>query len=243
VRIVALIPAFNEEDRIAATVKATRAIAGVDEVIVIADGSHDDTAQRATQADARCIRIRRRGFFATNVGKGGALEYVAPRTEDADIVLLLDADLGHSAAQAASLLTPLLDGRAAMSIASFPRPAGKAGFGLVKGLAARAIARSDLAMKRKKGLDATQGWLPDSPLSGQRALTQACLQAIRPFASGYGVEVAETIRALRAGFAVIEVPTTMTHAATGRNLAGFLHRGKQLFHVLRTLLFLKFEAR
>ena len=165
-----------------------------------------------------------------NVGKGAALNAGAKYCEDADIVLLLDGDLGSSASQADLLLKPLLEGTADMTIARFPRPTGKAGFGLVKNMARKEIA------KMGNGFDA------QAPLSGQRALTRACLDAVLPFASGYGVEVGLTIRALRQNFRLLEVETTMTHAATGRDLSGFIHRGKQFVHVWSALMELKHKG-
>jgi hypothetical protein len=143
--------------------------------------------------------------------------------------VLLDADLGATASQAALLLAPLLAGEADMSIATFPRPEGKAGFGTVMNLARWGITRYGGAF------DAT------APLSGQRALTRECFTTVRPFSAGYGVEVGLTIRALRAGFRLTEVPTTMAHAATGRDISGFVHRGKQFVHVAAALMRLSRE--
>ena len=74
-------------------------------------------------------------------------------------------------------------------------------------------------------------------------MTRACWERVTPFAFGYGVEVALTVRALRSGMTIVEVPTTMTHAATERNAAGFTHRGRQFLHVARALLRLTFEPR
>jgi len=223
--IAVLIPAHNEAERIADTVTAAGQIEGVTRVVVVDDSSSDDTAALAESAGAKVVRIW------NNVGKGAALETGAFRVENADIILLLDGDLGGSANEAAALLAPLLAGEADMAIAGFPRPQGKAGFGLVKGLARWGI--------RAMG----GGWIADAPLSGQRALTNACLQAVRPFATGYGVEVALSIRALRKGLRLVEVPTTMTHAATGRDVHGFVHRGRQFVHVALALLGLAFERR
>lgn len=223
--IAVLIPAHEEAERIGATVTAARAVPGVTRVVVVDDGSRDETALRAEEAGAKVVRLW------NNVGKGAALETGAMRIENADVILLLDGDLGSSAAQAALLLGPVLDGTADMAIAAFPRPAGKAGFGLVKGLARWGI-------RRLGGpFDAT------APLSGQRALTRECLAVCRPFATGYGVEVALTVRALRAGLRLREVQTTMTHAATGRDTAGFVHRGRQFVHVAIALVRLTFERR
>ena len=223
--VVALIPAHDEAERVGATVAAARSIAGVDRVIVIDDGSGDDTARVAEEAGAKVIRL------VTNVGKGAALDTGALRAEDADVLLLLDADLGTTATQGALLLAPVLSGNADMSIATFPRPEGKAGFGLVKGLARWGIARMG------RGFQAT------APLSGQRALTRAAVEKTRPFSTGYGVEVTMSIRALRAGLRLVEVPSTMSHAATGRDLSGFVHRGRQFLHVTMALLRMAFERR
>lgn len=221
--IAVLIPAHNEADRIAATVHAAYSIPGVSVCVVVDDASRDDTALIAEQAGAKVIRLE------FNVGKGAALETGAARVANADYILLLDGDLGETAEQGRLLLHPLLEGTADMAIAGFPRPAGKAGFGLVKRLARWGIARMG------------GGFLADSPLSGQRALTRECLESVRPFASGYGVEVALSVRALRAGLTLAEVPTSMTHAATGRDLAGFVHRGRQFVHVALALIRLASE--
>ena len=216
--ITALIPALDEAGTIAETVRAARAIPGVTRVIVIDDGSRDGTDRLAEEAGAKVVRL-----FGSH-GKGAALEFGAGRAEDADIVLLLDGDLGSAASQGELLLAPLLSNEADMAIAAFPRTEGKAGFGLVKGLARFGIERMG------GDFDAT------APLSGQRALTRSCLATVRPFSAGYGVEVGLTIRALRAGFRLVEVETTMSHAATGRDLKGFIHRGRQFVHVALALL-------
>ena len=223
--IAVLIPAYNEADAIADTVAAARAIPGVTRVVVIDDSSDDETAVCAEDAGAKVVRLR------NNVGKGAALEAGAMRVENADIIMLLDGDLGKTAEQGALLLAPVRTGEADMSIAAFPRPQNKAGFGLVKGLARRGIAAMG------------GGFEANAPLSGQRALSQACFQTVRPFASGYGVEVALTVQALRRGMRVLEVETTMAHAATGRDVAGFVHRGRQFVHVSIALVRLGFERR
>jgi hypothetical protein len=114
-------------------------------------------------------------------------------------------------------------------VAILPRPHGKAGFGLVKGLARWGI--------RRMG----NGFEAHAPLSGQRALNRRAIDVATPFAHGYGVEVALTIRVLRAGLRVLEVPTTMSHAETGRDLSGIVHRGRQFAHVARTLTRLAIE--
>jgi hypothetical protein len=97
-----------------------------------------------------------------------------------------------------------------------------------------------LARAGLRGLGA-RSFFATAPLSGQRALSRRALEVATPFAFGYGVEVALTVRALRAGLRVLEVPTRMSHDATGRDVAGFAHRGRQFLHVARALVRLALE--
>jgi hypothetical protein len=228
--VTVLIPAHDEAARIGATVTAALGIDGVTRVLVIDDASADATADLAAAAGAEVMRL------PSNVGKGAALDAGLARVRtDADVLMMLDGDLGESASQGALLLEPLLSGDADMSIAAFPRPAGKAGFGLVKGLSRFGI--------RTLGGKAGRSFAATAPLSGQRAMTRECWKRVTPFAFGYGVEVALTVRALRSGLPVVEVPTTMSHDATGRDAAGFAHRGRQFLHVARALARLALEER
>jgi hypothetical protein len=73
------------------------------------------------------------------------------------------------------------------------------------------------------------------PLSGQRAVTGAALTASRPLAPGFGMEVAMTIDAVRAGFRVREIAVPMRHVPSGGDLGGWLHRGRQGRDVLRAV--------
>jgi glycosyltransferase involved in cell wall biosynthesis len=214
-RVCAIVPAHNESGRIAATIVALRAIDDVSEILVVDDGSRDATATEAEHAGARVIRLGR------NAGKGGALERGVAAT-NAGILLLADADLRSSAANLRSILAPVIAGEADLAIAAPPRDGGPSGFGLVEGFA-------------RWGIERLAGRRMDRPLSGQRAVRRVVLDAVRGFARGFGVETAFTVDALRAGYRVIEVPCEITHARTGRDPAGFVHRGKQGFDVARAL--------
>ncbi|WP_031515133.1 glycosyltransferase family 2 protein [Desulfofalx alkaliphila] len=210
-----VIPAYNEGTRIYQTVLGAIKIPEVNEVVVVDDASQDDTAVKAQQAGARVIRLKK------NLGKGGALTR-GVQEASGDIILLLDGDLGETSYYGRELLLPVLEGAADMTVAKFPPSNKKAGFGLVKGLARRGI-------KHFAALEV------EAPLSGQRAMTRAVVNDVVPFASGYGVEVGLTIKVARLGYRVIEVPVPMAHAETGRNWAGFKHRGKQFIHVAKEL--------
>lgn len=221
VSATALVPAYNEADTISATVEAILSIKGVDRVVVIDDGSKDESATLAEKAGATAIRLPKNG------GKGAALQagatWLIRHGATPDIVLLLDGDLGTSAAEADNLLYPVAAGLADMTIGVLPTPPGSGGFGVVKDLARREI--------RERG----GGYNAQAPLSGQRALSRECFEAVLPFAQGYGVEVALTIRALKQDLRILEVMVEMQHRATGKNLSGFIHRGKQYLDVYRTI--------
>jgi hypothetical protein len=205
-RIVALVAARNEEATVGATVRALRTLA-LDEVVVVDDASTDATAASALGAGAAVIRIPR------HAGKGAAMEGALRRLPDADVWLFADADLGASAAGLGALLSACGHG-VDLAIAVLPPQEG-GGLGSVRRFAAWAI--------RRLG-----GGCTTAPLSGQRAITRACLSAARPLAPGFGVETAMTIDVMRAGFRVEEIAVPgLTHRATGRGVRGFVHRGRQ----------------
>ncbi len=89
-RLTVLIPAFNEERAIEPVVRSVLALCAdfVDEVIVIDDGSSDNTAQISEAAGARIVRHRR------NKGYGAALK-TGIRASQTEFVLTMDSDGQH----------------------------------------------------------------------------------------------------------------------------------------------------
>ncbi|WP_406297564.1 glycosyltransferase [Embleya sp. NBC_00888] len=221
-----VIPAYDEAQRISATVEAARSIGGVDLVVVVDDGSTDDTGTAARAAGAVLARHGR------NRGKAAAMETGAAVVAAIDVregreqprhLLFLDADLERTAAAAAPLIDPVRAGTAAMTIAVLP-PQLRAGGG--RGFVVRA-ARDGIA--RACGFTATQ------PLSGQRCLTREAFEAALPLAAGFGVETGLTIDLVREGFAVEEVEVELHHRVTGTDFAAQRHRARQYAHVARAL--------
>jgi len=215
-RIAVLIPAYNEQESIEETVKAALAMPGIEEVIVIDDGCEDETPFIAHEAGARVVQLERR------LGKGAALNAGLAET-DADIILMIDADLGPTAAETHRLLEPVMAGHADMSIAIMRAPPGhRGGFGFVMRL-------SRWAVRRYGGAEFT------APLSGQRAVRRKVLEDVGGFENGFGVETALTIDALRKGYRIVEVPLPLTHRLTRRDWAGFAHRARQFYDIVRAI--------
>lgn len=208
-----VIPAKDEALRIAATVTAAYTIPSVTTVVVVDDGSTDDTARVAQAAGALVIRHPR------NRGKAAAMTSGALAVQD-DVLLFLDADLGATASEGALLLAALAD--ADCAVAAVPPAPGAGGHGFVVRLARDGIAKRT-------------GWTPACPLSGQRAITRAAFRAAMPLAYGFGVETAMTIDLLRHGFHVVEVETAMAHRVTGTKPRDQWHRAKQFVHVALAL--------
>jgi hypothetical protein len=234
-----VVPAKDEAPRIGATVAALVASPGVAAVVVVDDGSSDDTSTRARAAGADVVRHSR------NRGKGAALETGAARlavlqaarsAEDASPgpageaptvqpwpLLFVDADLAGTSANALVLAAPVLAGEADLAIAVLP-PQARAGGG-----------RGFVVRLARRGIVRATGWTPTQPLSGMRCLTREAFEAARPLARGWGVETAMTIDLLAAGYRVVEVPCDLQHRVTGSDLRGQVHRLRQYRDVARGL--------
>ncbi len=224
--VVAVVPAYNEADRVGGTVVALRSIPEVRGVLVVDDGSGDPTSAQALTCGAAVIRIE------ANLGKGGALNagVAALRARvrrgamrPPRALLLADADLGPSAAGLRPLIRPVLTGRADLAIGDLPSQEGSGGFGIAMRLARFGI-------RRFGGIDVRE------PLSGQRAVAWSALGALYPFAGRFGVEIAMTIDALTAGLQVAEIKVDVGHRATAINAAGVTHRFAQARAITRELL-------
>jgi glycosyltransferase involved in cell wall biosynthesis len=208
---VAIVPAFNRADTVGATVTALRTVPDVLDVIVVDDGSRDRTAAAAAAAGARVVELAR------NRGKAAAVAAGVAASGAPDVYLLIDADLGESAALAGDLLHPVALGDADMTIAVFDVPDGRSGFGLVKRFAARVL-RSETGLEHAE------------PLSGQRAVRGPLMRSLR-LAPGFGLEIGLTLDAADRGARISEVEIGFAHRQTGRDLSGFAHRARIGRHV------------
>jgi len=188
--IVAGIPAVNEERAIARII--VRASKHVDRILVVDDGSKDDTALIAERLGATVIRHER------NLGKGAALRACLDwgKRSGADVLVTLDADGQHDPEAIPSLVDPVIRGEADVVIGS--RKLSKE-MPTVRRLGARLLDRAT-GVKAK-------GAIVDSQ-SGYRAYSRAALEKVTAAEYGMGVDSEVLMRASDAGLRILEVPVS-----------------------------------
>jgi glycosyltransferase involved in cell wall biosynthesis len=109
-KTVAVIPAYNEEFTVGSIVALTRRY--VDEVVVVNDGSKDNTAWVAEKAGAVVVSNR------SNRGKGFALKQGFERavSDGGEVIITLDADGEHHPKDIPKLIKPVLDGECDVTV-------------------------------------------------------------------------------------------------------------------------------
>jgi cellulose synthase/poly-beta-1,6-N-acetylglucosamine synthase-like glycosyltransferase len=103
-KIVTIIPAYNEEKRIGLVIDSVNDCSLVNEVFVVDDGSTDKTTEIATQKGATVIELDE------NVGKGGAMQKGIEKALDTDLIAFIDADLiGFKPNHLEDMINPFLN--------------------------------------------------------------------------------------------------------------------------------------
>ncbi|MET0727324.1 MAG: glycosyltransferase family 2 protein [Acidimicrobiales bacterium] len=215
---LAIVPAFNEMETIGSTLHRLKAaLPGLD-VLVIDDGSDDDTARIARAAGAMVVQL------PYNLGIGGALRtgFRFAQRRRYDWAVQVDADGQHDPEQLRALLSPLHDG-ADLVVGS--RFATGSGTYEVRGVRRRAMSLLRITLRVLLGRSFTD------TSSGFRAFSPRCLDY---FARSYPAEYMESVEALLmacyAGLHVVEVPVTM-HQREGGVASN--RRWRLIYHYLR----------
>ncbi|MGY4690226.1 glycosyltransferase family 2 protein [Salibacterium sp. K-3] len=210
-----IIPAFNEEKHIRATIQAVRKGGWAQEIIGVNDGSSDRTGRLMEHYCDTAVS------FIKNHGKSAAVKagWLAARGE---VIVTLDADLGESAVHGKTLLKPILEESADLVIGTV-QTEGKAGMGLVK-------KRVQHVLKERCGFTL------EMPLSGQRAFLRRHLPVFQHIqADRFALETMMNLHAYQSGLSIQEIDVPFTHEGKGSGLSGFIHRGRQWLEVERCL--------
>jgi glycosyltransferase involved in cell wall biosynthesis len=186
--VVAVVPALDEAATIAGVVAG--AAEACDEVVVVDNGSTDDTAARAEGAGARVVREPRRGYGAACLA--GALA-----ADPAAVLIFLDGDGSDDPGALPAVSAPVVAGRADLVLGS--RALGRREPGAVLGhqmAANRAMAR---LVRFVWGARVTD-------LGPLRAIARRDLLALGMRSRTYGWPLEMVVKAARAGLRVTEVP-------------------------------------
>ena len=187
-RVVVVIPAVDEEEAIARVVSEVPPV--VEQVIVVDNGSRDDTAARARAAGARVIREPRRGY-------GQACLAGIAAAPEADVYAFLDGDHSDYPEQLPALLAPILAGEADLVVGS--RRLGRLAPGAHPWHAVLGTRLCVALMNRLIGTEATD-------LGPFRAITAPALRQLDMRERSFGWTVEMQVKARRRGLRVREVP-------------------------------------
>ena len=181
-KVSVIIPAFNEEETVGKVIKVISNVSYVDEIIVVNDGSTDNTESEAVMAGAKVIN------HEVNKGKGEAL-YTGYMNAECDIIAFIDADIYNlTSKKVEAMIKPILDGKTDITKTKFARESGR-----VTELTAKPLLNfffPEISFEQ--------------PLSGQFAAKKEVLKRIN-FEKDYGVDVGIVIDADVLGISITEV--------------------------------------
>jgi len=220
-RVLAVVPAYNEEGNLPAVLAELRAQPGVD-VVVVNDGSRDRSSEvaRATGAVVVDLPVNSGMFCAVQTGFRYALRHGYP------IVVQVDADGQHDPCGVDELVRPILE----------------QGIDLVIGSRFRGQVTYRMPLARRVGT-ALFGWLTSLAV-GQRITDTTCgfraygPAVVRLFATETSFEFRDAIGLVmlhRGGFTMTEVPVVVRPRASGRSSIGSLLSLVYPFHYLLAL--------
>jgi len=209
--VTVVIPAFEEAEAIATVVGAMRSAAAWREVIVVDDGSADETAAIATSAGARVIR------HPYNKGNGAAVK-TGIREAAGKYVLIVDGDGQHSASDATRLITYLgeydlvVGARAGSGQASAARHAGNH---VLNRLASYLTGRP----------------IPDLTSGLRAARTSGLREFLHLLPNGYSTPTTTTLSFVKAGYSVRFEPIEVA-PRIGRSKIKLVSDGAKFFLIL-----------
>jgi glycosyltransferase involved in cell wall biosynthesis len=227
VRTLVFIPAWNEESSIAGVIDGVHEALPDADLLVVDDGSTDDTVERAHAAGARVASLP----FNQGVGAAQQTGYVYALRNGYDICAHLDGDGQHMPTELARLVEEIKADRADMVIGSRYRD--------------RSVARDDdyrASISRRTGQHlfrlivslSTRQRFTDTT-SGMRAVNRRAMALFKEHYSPEFAEVESVQRAVLQGLRVEELPVRMLSRSEGRS---FITPVRSVFYIFKTLVVL-----
>ena len=214
--IVAIIPAYNEEDELANVI--TKTLKYVDKVIIVNDGSIDKTAEVAIEAGAEVIN------HSTNLGKGEALKSGFKAVGNDSIIITIDGDGQHNPDEIPDLIKPIIENGADLVNGSRYMNGPEENTPAYRRVGQRVL---DIATNISAGITVT-----DSQ-SGFRAFSPKSKSCFRFKDTGFGIESEMLVDAAEAGLKIVEVPITVRYDVDGSTKDPITHGVGVLFKITK----------
>lgn len=219
-RILAIIPALNEERNIGKVVRGLLAHARPVDILVIDDGSTDGTAAVAAACGARVLRL------PYNLGIGGAVQtgFMYARDHDYDIAMQVDGDGQHDVNEVDKIIAPLEGGECDVVIGSRYKVKGDYSAPCMRRLGMIIFSLVNSLLIRQKIADTTSGF---------RAFNK---RAIRFLADDYPSDYPEPEAVVllgRSNFTIVEVPVLMNQRQYGKSSINSL---RAVYYMIKVLL-------
>jgi glycosyltransferase involved in cell wall biosynthesis len=204
-RVLAGIAAYNEARYVGTVVLQARQY--VDEVIVVDDGSTDNTAKVAQLAGATVVR------HAENRGKGAAIQSILAEAKrrNPDVLVLLDADAQHDPNEIPLLIKPISEG-SDLIIGS--REAQEDKTPRYRRIGKQVIFRSSRLASRTHIYDSESGF---------RALSPKAINELDLKENGFAIESEMITRAADKNLKITEVPISNIYTTDGSTLNPIRH--------------------
>jgi glycosyltransferase involved in cell wall biosynthesis len=205
-KIIAGMPAYNEGNYIGTMVLNTRQY--VDEVIVVNDGSTDNTAEIARLAGAEVVQ------HPQNRGYGAAIQSILAeaRKKDPDILVILDADGQHNPQEIPNIIEPIRSKGYDFVIGSRRKQAG--GIPLYRRLGQRLILRSVGVLSENRLTDSECGF---------RAFSRKAIAALDLRENGMAVSAETVAEVIRKNLKITEVPISVRYRKDSSTLNPVTH--------------------
>jgi glycosyltransferase involved in cell wall biosynthesis len=205
IKIIAGMPAYNESKYIGSLVLNTKQY--VDEVIIVDDGSTDETSQIAKFAGAEVVR------HPQNKGEGAAILSIfeEARKRDPDVLIILDADSQHNPQEIPRLIQPIIDGYDIV-IGTREHQAEKIPFYRRMG---QKVISSSVNILSKEHLTDTE--------CGFRAFSRKAIITLNLKESGMAISAETVAEASRKNLKITQVPVSVTYGKDGSTLNPVSH--------------------